>query len=310
MTALQTRDGTPLSALTFGTMQFGGRADPPASRGMYDAARDAGVNHFDTAVRYTDGASETLLGPMVSAERDAIFLATKVGYTGGCGRSNILRQMDISRSQLNLDSVDLLYLHRWDPDTDLAETFATLAELQQNGVIRHIGVSNYAAWQVMKAQAVCAQLGTRIDVLQPMYNIVKRQAEVEILPMATDQGMLACTYSPLGGGLLTGKYARGETGRLSTDQMYAARYGQDWMHSTAAGLSDIARDIGTDPATLAVAWVARRTGVSPIISAKSTEQLAPSLAAQHFVMDDVLYDRITALSPTPPPATDRLEEVR
>ena len=310
MTQLYTRDGTALSRLTFGTMQFGGRADSAASRAMYDMARAAGVNHFDTAVRYTEGESEKLLGPMVAPERDAIYLATKVAYKGGAGRKNLLMQFDICRSQLKMDSVDLLYLHRWDDDTPLEETFETMAQLQSDGAIRHIGVSNYAAWQVMKAQAVCAGLGTRIDVMQPMYNLVKRQAEVEILPMAADQGIQVCSYSPLGGGLLTGKYARGGTGRLSEDKMYAARYGPDWMHDTGAKLAEMADTLGTDAATLAVAWVAaHKTSPSPIISAKSTAQLAPSLAANAFEMSPDLYDQIKALTPTPPPATDRLEEV-
>ncbi|MFZ3580979.1 aldo/keto reductase [Loktanella sp. DJP18] len=309
MTQLCTRDGTALSRLTFGTMQFGGRADARESRAMFDAARAAGLNHFDTAVRYTEGESERLLAPMVAQERDAIYLATKIGYQGGCGRANILAQFDICRSQLDMDSVDLLYLHRWDHETPLEQTFETMARLQSEGAIRHIGISNYAAWQVMKAQAVCAALGTRIDVMQPMYNLVKRQAEVEILPMAADQGIQICSYSPLGGGLLTGKYARGETGRLSEDKMYAARYGRDWMHDAGARLAAMADEAGAEAATLAVAWVAAHpTAPSPIVSAKSVKQLEPSLAANGLQMTADLYARITALSPTPPPATDRLEE--
>ncbi|SEN02802.1 Predicted oxidoreductase [Loktanella fryxellensis] len=310
MTHLTCRDGTTLSRLTFGTMQFGGRADAQASRVMFDTARAAGINHFDTAVGYADGRSEALLGPMIAPDRDRLYLATKVAFHGGAGDANIRAQFDISRRQSGLDTVDLLYLHRWDAETPLEKTFETLARLQDAGLIRHIGVSNYAAWQVMKAQAVCAALGTRIDVMQPMYNLVKRQAEVEILPMAADQGILVCPYSPLGGGLLTGKYARGDAGRLTDDAMYAARYGQDWMHLAAARLADLAAEVGVDPATLAVAWVAaHRTAPSPIVSARSAEQLAPSLAAQDLVLSPALRDRMTALSPTPPPATDRLEEV-
>ena len=304
-----THNDTPLSRLTFGTMQFGGNANQNASRAMYDAARAAGINHFDTAVGYTNGASEKLIGAMVKSDRDKIYLATKLGYKDGCGATNLAAQFEQSRRQLNLDYVDLLYLHRFDSETPLQETFGFIADLQAKGAIRHIGVSNYAAWQVMKAQAVCATLGTRIDVIQPMYNLVKRQAEVEILPMAADQNILVCPYSPLGGGLLTGKYARGETGRLTTDKMYAARYAPDWMHTAASGLADIAAEIGTDPATLAVAWVAANPHrVSPIVSARSVAQLAPSLDAEAFEMETALYDRIAALAPTPAPATDRLEE--
>jgi aryl-alcohol dehydrogenase-like predicted oxidoreductase len=142
-----------------------------------------------------------------------------------------------------------------------------------------------------------------------MYNLVKRQAEVEILPMCLDQGIAAVPYSPLGGGLLSGKYAAGGTGRLNEMPMYEKRYAPDWMHKAAAELQAIADELGTEAATLAVAWVAKNKMVTaPIISARSTGQLKASLAALDFRMDDALYARISALSPTPPPATDRLEE--
>ena len=308
-TKFRTIDGSDLSALTFGTMQFGGNADASASRAMYDAAREAGINHFDTAVGYTGGASETLLGPLVAAERDAIYLATKVAYQGGAGSKNITTMFDQCRKQLKLDHVDLLYLHRFDDDTPLEETFTTMAEMQQAGLFSHIGVSNYSAWQVMKAQAVAKSLGTQIDVIQPMYNLVKRQAEVEILPMAVDQGIKVVPYSPLGGGLLTGKYAEGDTGRITEDERYAARYGQQWMHDAGRSLSKFAAAEGVSPATLAIAWVAsHESRPSPIISARSVEQLKPSLMAASFQMTDTLYENLTSLTPTPPPATDRLEE--
>ena len=309
MTRMTTRNGSPISQFAFGTMQFGGKADDASSQAMFTACREADINHFDTAVGYTDGASETLLGPMIKAGRDALFLATKVGYAGGAGRQNILAQFDISRSQLGEDAVDLLYMHRFDDNTPLEETFETLADLQRQGLIRYIGVSNYAAWQVVKANAVAQKLGTRIDAIQPMYNLVKRQAEVEILPMAEDQDITIFPYSPLGGGLLTGKYRAGGAGRLAEDSRYNARYGQAWMHDCAAKLADLAHAKGHDPATLAVAWVAKhQVKPRPIISARSTKQLVPSLAAVGFTMDDALYQEVTGLSITPPPATDRLEE--
>lgn len=290
-------------------MQFGGKADAAESKAMFETARDAGINHFDTAVGYTDGASETILGQLIKTGRDDIYLATKVGYEGGASRENITKHFDLCRKQLNEDAVDLLYLHRFDDDTALEETFGALAALQSSGAIRHIGVSNYAAWQVMKAQNVAHALGTKIDVIQPMYSLVKRQSEVEIFPMAVDQDITVIPYSPLGGGLLTGKYAKGETGRLTQDPRYKARYDQAWMRDTAAGLSALAQEVGVSPATLAVAWTAaHQIRPLPIISARSVAQLAPSLAAQTFDMNEVLYDRITALSVTPAPATDRLEE--
>lgn len=307
-------NGTPVSRFTFGTMQFGGRADTKASQAMFDACIDAGINHFDTAFVYTEGASETLLGQFAAPIREKLIIATKAAYKGGSGRENILQAFDTSRRRLKMDSVDILYLHRFDPDTPLEETYDTLAELKQSGHIKHIGVSNHAAWQVMKSVAVAADRGLSIDILQPMYNLVKRQAEVELLPMAQDQGILVAPYSPLGGGLLTGKYSgiddTSTDGRLVEDRRYHARYGQKWMWDTAPGLKAIADQQGVSATTLAVAWVAAHSNkVSPILSARSTEQLAPSLAAIDFVLDDDLYDQITALSPTPAPATDRLEEV-
>ena len=185
-----------------------------------------------------------------------------------------------------------------------------LCELQQARKIRYIGVSNFAAWQVMKAQAVAAQFGTCIDVVQPMYSLIKRQAEVELFPMALSEGLAVVPYSPLGSGLLTGKYQHGGNGRLATDKRYAKRYGQPWMAETAKALSTLAQELGVDPATMAVAWAAQHPAVTaPIISARSADQLAPSLKALDMSLSGAQYAAVETLSPRPAPATDRLEEV-
>jgi aryl-alcohol dehydrogenase-like predicted oxidoreductase len=309
MTQLTTRKGTPVRPFSFGTMQFGGKADDVQSQAMFQACRDAGINHFDTAWAYTDGCSETILGRLVQSHRDDIYVASKVAYVGGSGKANINEQFEQSRQRLNLDCIDLLYIHRYDPDTDLRETIDALAVLQASGKIRHIGLSNFSAWQVMKAQRIAADFDTKIDALQPMYNLVKRQAEVELLPMCEDQNITACTYSPLGGGLLTGKYAAGETGRLSEDERYAARYGQDAMKQAAIGLGAIAERESTHPATLAAAWVAAHgSHPEPILSASSLSQLGPSLNAITYTVSADLYSEMANLMPAPPPATDRTEE--
>jgi aryl-alcohol dehydrogenase-like predicted oxidoreductase len=306
---LTTPDGTLISRFCFGAMQFGGNADATASADIYDACRAAGINYFDTAFGYTDGRSETILGNLAKTERDKLFVATKCAYDGGATRRTIHTQFDQSRKRLGMDCVDLLYIHRWDDATPLEETFETLAGLIENGKTRYIGVSNFAAWQVMKAQGVAQTFGTRITMLQPMYNLVKRQAEVEILPMALSENLAVCPYSPLGGGLLTGKYSAGETGRLTVDQRYSSRYAQGWMHQTAGALAALAGTLGRHPATLAVAWVAANPAITaPIISARSTAQLAPSLAALNVTLDAKTYAAVSALSPAPPPATDRTEE--
>lgn len=307
---MKTISGQPVSRYSFGTMQFGGNADEAESGALYAACREAGINFFDTAHVYNGGASERILGAPARGERDDVFIATKCG-TDNVARPEVIHaQFKESRERLGLEVVDLLYIHQWDPVTPLEQSLGAIAGYVRSGAVRHVGVSNFAAWQVMKAEAIARELGFAITALQPMYNLVKRQAEVEILPMAVSEGFAVCPYSPLGGGLLTGKYAAGSGGRLKDVQMYAARYAPEWMHEAAAKLAALAAEAGVHPATLAVAWVARHPGVwGPITSARSVGQLEPSLAAIGYQMDDDLYAKVSALTPTPPPANDRLEEV-
>jgi aryl-alcohol dehydrogenase-like predicted oxidoreductase len=306
---LTSLDGTPASRLVFGTMQFGGRADRAASQAMFDAAIDAGITHFDTAHVYTDGASETYLGEMIKPHRERLFIATKAAYQGGATPDNIRTSASTSLERMQIDVIDALYLHRFDADTDMHLSFEALADLKERGVIRTVGISNFAAWQAVKAAGIAAKFDLAISLIQPMYSLVKRQAEVEILPMAQDLGMVCAPYSPLGGGLLTGKYAGSGTGRLTEDARYAARYRFDYMHTAAQRLSEIAAREGLHPATLAVAWAAAHpTAPAPIISARSAEQLAPSLAALDYTMTPDLYAELATLVPAPPPATDRAEE--
>ena len=307
---LTTRDGSAVSRFAFGAMQWGESASAADARATYEACRAAGINHFDTAHVYGDGASEQVVAELCGPERDTLYIATKVSYPGGNSRASILSSVEDSRVRLKMDQIDLLYLHRFDDDVPLEESFETLAKLQSDGVIRHIGVSNFAAWQLVKAQGIAGSFGTRIDMLQPMYNLVKRQVEVEILPASADQGIEVCSYSPLGGGLLTGKYARGETeGRFANSAMYRGRYDVDWMRGAAASLNDIAGELGTSAAVLAIAWLTRHApDVRPILSARTAGQIGASIEGMSYALDDATYDRITALSPTPAPATDRLEE--
>jgi aryl-alcohol dehydrogenase-like predicted oxidoreductase len=235
-------------------------------------------------------------------------VATKVGYVSAVPKV-LQADFDQSRQRLQMDHVDVLYLHRYPPDAALEGVLDCLAEMHQRGLFSYLGLSNFAAWQVMKTVAMARDRGLTVDILQPMYSLVKRQAEVEILPMCADQGIAVAPYSPLGGGLLTGKYQSGGDGRLTQDHRYAARYAPDWMQAVASGLGEIARELAVHPATLAAAWAARHeAGPMPILSARNAEQLLPSLEAVNYDMDDALYARLTALSPTPAPATDRLEE--
>ena len=306
---IETLSGQPLSAFCFGAMQFGENADEAESAAMYGACREAGINFFDTAYVYTDGASEVILGGLLAEERDDIFLATKCASGRTATPDVIEAEFDESRKRLGQETVDLLYIHQWDPITPLEVSFGKIAAYVEAGAVRYVGVSNFSAWQTMKALQVAGDLGIELKFLQPMYNLVKRQAEVEILPMAISEGLCVAPYSPLGDGLRTGKYADGGGGRIESDPMYAKRYAPAWMHTAAGNLAALAAVEGAYPATLAVAWVARHAGVTaPIISARSVEQLRPSLTAMNFGMDDALFDKISTLTPKPPPAHDRLEE--
>ena len=305
------------SPLCFGTMQFGDGADERDSQEMYEACRESGINFFDTAFVYTGGKSEKILGNLIREEREKIILITKAGSVGGSSGKNIRSQLEQSLKRLNQDYVDIFFLHHWDDNVPLEETFETLQKLKAEKKFFQLGVSNFSAWQVLKANLVAQKHNfPSVDILQPMYNIVKRQAEVEILPMAKSEDIGVISYSPLGGGLLTGKYAssisssKNSSGRLHENEKYKIRYGQDWMYKAAHSLKNLAYELNYDPIALAVAWVLNNDAVTaPIISARNLKQLKPSLDSVKISLDNETYKLISNISPTPAPATDRLEEV-
>lgn len=305
------------SSLCFGTMQFGEGANEKDSQEMYEACRENGINFFDTAFVYTGGKSELILGDLIKEERDKIILVTKAGSVGGSSGQNIRSQLEQSLKRLKQDYVDIFFLHHWDENIPLEETFETLQKLKEEKKFFQLGVSNFSAWQVMKAELIAQENKfPSIDILQPMYNLVKRQAEVEILPMAKSENIGVISYSPLGGGLLTGKYNIDNTsnknslGRLHDNSKYKKRYGQNWMYDAANSLVNLANDLDYDPIALAVAWVSYNDAITaPIISARNLKQLKPSLDSVEISLDQETYNLISNISPTPPPATDRLEEV-
>jgi len=215
--------------------------------------------------------------------------------------------------RLHTDWIDIYFIHHFDENTPLEITLRALDDLVSQGKILYPAVSNFAAWQIMKGLGISSQLGlARFEVVQPMYNLVKREAEVEILPLASSEGLGVIPYSPLGGGLLTGKYGPDkmpEKGRIVNNKMYSLRYGEDWMFETAAAFTQLAKDLGVAPAALAVGWVVSHPAVTaPIIGARNLDQLEESLSSTKIDMTDDLYQRISSLSPKPPIATDRTEE--
>ena len=314
------RTGVRVSRLAMGTMSFGGEADESTAMAMYGRCREAGINLFDCANVYANGRSEVILGKLVASERDDVVLATKAYFPTGSGpnaqgssRYNLVRAVEASLCRLGTDRIDLFYLHRWDDHAAVDETLRAVEDLVRSGKILYPAASNFAAWQAMKALGMQRELGlSPLVAVQPMYNLVKRQAEVEILPMAAAEGLAVFPYSPLGGGLLTGKYGetrRPEGGRLQANPMYATRYESEAYYRTAERFTELAQERGVHPVSLAVAWVGAHPAVTaPLLGARNLAQLEPALQSVHIPMDADLYREVAALAAAPPPATDRNEE--
>ena len=315
------RTGVQVAQLCFGTMSFGGDADEETSAQMYAACRDAGINFFDTADTYCDGESERILGRLMKGHRDDLVIATKCYNpqgpdinAHGTSRRHVTRAVEASLQRLGTDRVDVLFLHQFDARTPIDEQMRGLEDLVRSGKVLYPAVSNYAAWQSVAALAVQEHHGwSRLQVLEPMYNLVKRQAEVEILPMALAHEIAVISYSPTGGGLLSGKYVGGgaNRGRLHINEMYTARYEDEWMHDVAAKFAALCKDRGLHPVSAAVAWVGAHPAITaPIIGARNVGQLRASLDSVSIGMTPDLRAEISALSRPPPPATDRSEELR
>ena len=314
------KTGVQVSALCFGTMSFGGDADEAMSAAMFHRCREVGINFFDCANVYQSGRSEEILGKLMAGSRDELVITSKVYFpmgedvnARGATRKHIMTAVHASLKRLNTHYLDVYFIHRFDEGTPIEETVRVLDDLVRQGKILYAAASNFAAWQVAKALGISAREGlARFEVIQPMYNLVKRQAEVEILPMALSEQVGVIPYSPLGGGLLTGKYGkerRPESGRLMANNMYQMRYGAEWVYDVAETFTDFAQERGFDPAALAVAWVGSHPAVTaPIIGARNLEQLEGSLNSMNIRMTAELRAEISALSPEPPPATDRNEE--
>jgi aryl-alcohol dehydrogenase-like predicted oxidoreductase len=314
--------GVQVSPLCFGAMSFGAEADETVSAQMFHRVREAGINFFDTANVYGQGASEAILGKLIADCRDEVVITSKVFFpTGqdvnaqGLSRRHIVRAVDASLARLGTDRLDFYFVHAFDERTPIEQTLRALDDLQRQGKILYPAVSNWAAWQIATALGIAAREGlARFELIQPMYNLVRRQAEVEILPLAGAEKLGVITYSPLGGGLLTGKYGaakRPDSGRLVENPRYADRYGQESDYATADRFAAFAQDIGVKPASLAVAWVMAHPAVTaPIIGARNLTQLEDSLAAVDVDMTGELREQINGLSPTPPPPTDRTETLK
>jgi aryl-alcohol dehydrogenase-like predicted oxidoreductase len=301
-------------------MTFGGPADEKESTKMFNLSRDAGINFFDCANVYENGRSEEILGKLIADSREQLIITSKAYFPTsddindrGGTRKHIMTAVNDSLKRLNTNYIDLYFLHRFDDLTPLEETLRALEDLVRNGKVLYLGASNFAAWQITKALGITAKNGWgRFECIQPMYNLVKRQAEVEILPMALSENIGVISYSPLGGGLLTGKYGikkRPKTGRLIENKMYEKRYSGSQVFKIAEKFSQLAKEQHLSPISLAIAWVASHPAVTaPIIGGRNSNQLKESLKSMDIKMTEKLRNEISVLSPKPPNATDRNEE--
>jgi aryl-alcohol dehydrogenase-like predicted oxidoreductase len=292
--------GLRVSALTLGTMTFSGAGsssivgttDVEGARRQIGLCRDAGVNLIDTADVYAQGASEQILGQALGKQRDEMLIATKVRMRMGEGpndaglsRHHVITGCEASLRRLGTDYIDLYQVHEWDGQTSLEETLGALDHLVRSGKVRYVGVSNYAAWQLMKALGVAAREGLPRFVSQQIYySLQGRDAEYELVPLALDQGLGILVWSPLAGGLLSGKYRRDDPNPSGTRRFGGWSeppvYDEGKLYDTIDVLVSIATERGVSAAQVALAWTLGRPGItSVVIGARTDEQLADNLAA-------------------------------
>lgn len=311
--------GVLVSELCFGTMTFGSEADEAESAKMFHQCKDAGINFFDCSNNYSDGRAESILGNLIQTCRDEVVITSKVSQrigkdinALGSSRRHIMLSIEQSLKRLKTDRIDIYFIHHFDPLTPMEESLRALDDLVKAGKVLYLGVSNWAAWQIAKALGISAKNNlARFECIEPMYNLLKRQAEVEILPLALSEKLGVIPYSPLAAGLLSGKYSSHTpaTGRIVDKLQYAKRYSHARYYEIATLFTHYAQELNINPTTLAIRWTMAHPAITaPIIGARNTTQLHDSLAAINLKVDTEILEHITHLSDTPASATDRLEE--
>ncbi|MDB5819021.1 MAG: alcohol dehydrogenase [Rhizobacter sp.] len=313
------RTGLQVSRLALGTMTFGLQTNQSVSHAILDKAADGGINFLDTADVYplggtpdTAGRTEEIVGRWLKGKRERFVLATKaVGKMGpnawdqGASRKHLLSAIDASLRRLDTDYVDLYQLHSDDMTTPLDEMLEAMDVIVKSGRARYIGVSNFLAYRLAKAIGRAETLRlTKFVSVQPRYNLLFRQIERELLPLALEDGIGVIPYNPLAGGLLTGKYQAGSAPVEGTRFMlgtatrnYQDRYWNERDFSTVTALQAIANEAGISLTTLSVAWVMANPAITaPLLGASRPEQLNDSLAAATFTLDPELKKRLDEVS--------------
>ncbi|MGI5155307.1 aldo/keto reductase [Microbispora sp. CA-102843] len=296
--------GLRVSELVLGAMTFGeqgGVGAPPAEcRRMLDLYAEAGGNMIDTAVNYRDGASEEILGELLEGRRESFVLGTKYTVSrdrsdpnaAGNHRKNLRASLETSLRRLRTDYLDLYWVHMWDRDTPIEETMRALDDAVRAGKVLYVGISDAPAWVVARANTLAEWRGWSPFVgLQVPYSLLQRDIERELLPMAESLGLGVTAWSPLGGGVLSGKYTRPDgavpTGRLKAESLSARD------HAVARAVREAADDLGVTPAQVAIAWTTSRSpAVHPIVGARSAGQLRDNLAAAGLALPPEIRTRL------------------
>jgi len=309
------KSGLRVSELCLGTMTFGDEwgwgSGKDESRQIYDAFLEAGGNFIDTADLYTNGTSERFLGEFMGSDRDRVVLATK--YTNsapgsdpnaaGNHRKNMMQSVDASLKRLKTDYIDLYWLHVWDFTTPVDEVMRAFDDLVRQGKVLYIGVSDTPAWIISRADAIAELRGwTQFVGLQIEYSLIERTCERELLPMARELDLGVTAWSPLAGGLLTGKYTGGSDGskeenRLEHPMMAPMVDINERKRTICAAVAEVAAAIGKTPAQVALNWLCRQPGVMiPIIGARRLAQLKDNLGSIEFTIDNGNLQKIEAVS--------------
>jgi aryl-alcohol dehydrogenase-like predicted oxidoreductase len=307
------RSGLRVSEICFGTMTFGEDwgwgADKDECKKMFKAFLDAGGNFVDTANRYTEGSSETIVGDLLGGIREQIVLATK--YTlymkqgdpnsGGNHRKNMVQALDNSLRRLKTDYIDLYWVHAWDFMTPVEEVMRGLDDLVRAGKILYVGVSDTPAWIVSRANMLAELRGwTPFVALQIEYSLLERTVERDLLPMARELDLAVTPWAVLGGGVLTGKYGSRAKEQPKTrrypDDSDSARM-QDWALKIGDEVAAVAEEIGCSPAHVAINWVRQQPGVViPIIGARTEEQLRQNVEALKYPLNEAHLKRLDEIS--------------
>jgi len=314
------RSGLRVSTITLGTMGFGGtgwasavgRTDVEGARRQIGLARDAGVNLIDTADVYSNGLSEEIVGQALGKDREAVLLATKVRMPMGGGpndaglsRHHIIRGAEASLRRLGTDYIDLYQVHEWDGQTPLEETLSALDALVQAGKVRYIGASNYAAWHLMKALGISERTSlSGFTSQQIYYSLQARDAETELVPVSIDQGLGILVWSPLAGGLLSGKYRRGVDAPAGSRHLSEwdepPVHDQDKLYATIEVLVEIGAARGVSAAQIALAYIIGKPAVtSVIVGARTDDQLADNLASAQLALTKDEVSRLDDVSAQP-----------